>query len=112
MKFLKLMTLSSAWAQRNVTGNANNEEVPAGLLARRYTDLLSIVYHYNPDFDERKYWAYGCNCLMLGKSLTVIPRMSPKQGALTLRLAENKLSQLDGPKMTSIMIHNLQTVRL
>ena len=35
-------------------------------VSRRYTDLLSIVLHYNPDFDQRKYWAYGCNCLMLG----------------------------------------------
>ena len=36
------------------------------LISRRYTDLLQITLHYNPDFDERKYWAYGCNCLMLG----------------------------------------------
>lgn len=60
MKFFNLAIISSAWAQRNIT------DVPAGQLARRYSDLLSIVYHYNPDFDERKYWAYGCNCLMLG----------------------------------------------
>ena len=35
-------------------------------LGRRYSDLLKIVQHYTPDFDERKYWAYGCNCLILG----------------------------------------------
>lgn len=22
--------------------------------------------YYNKDFDERKYWAYGCNCHILG----------------------------------------------
>ena len=22
--------------------------------------------YYNADFDERKYWTYGCHCLMLG----------------------------------------------
>ena len=35
-------------------------------MGRRYTDLLRIVQHFTPGFDERKYWAYGCNCLMLG----------------------------------------------
>lgn len=35
-------------------------------LGRRYSDLLKIVQHYTPNFDERKYWAYGCNCLILG----------------------------------------------
>lgn len=35
-------------------------------LGRRYSDLLKIVQHFTPSFDERKYWAYGCNCLILG----------------------------------------------
>ena len=34
--------------------------------ARRYEDLKLLALHYMPDFDERKYWAYGCNCLILG----------------------------------------------
>ena len=34
---------------------------------RRYVQLVDMMAHYNPDFDERKYWAYGCNCLILGK---------------------------------------------
>merc|ERR1711907_747141 len=25
-----------------------------------------MMGHYNSDFDERKYWAYGCHCFMLG----------------------------------------------
>ena len=33
---------------------------------RRYSQLVDMMGHYNPDFDERKYWAYGCNCLILG----------------------------------------------
>ncbi|CAG5105348.1 Oidioi.mRNA.OKI2018_I69.chr1.g2050.t1.cds [Oikopleura dioica] len=40
------------------------EETQLG--ARRYNDLLKMVKNYNPDFDERKYWAYGCQCLILG----------------------------------------------
>ena len=34
---------------------------------RRYFQLTDMMSHYNKDFDERKYWAYGCNCLILGK---------------------------------------------
>jgi len=33
---------------------------------RRYAQLKDMMKHYNSDFDERKYWAYGCNCLILG----------------------------------------------
>lgn len=46
-----------------------SEEDVVGALSpegRRYNDLLTIVKHYEPDFDHKKYWAYGCNCLILG----------------------------------------------
>lgn len=33
---------------------------------RRYFQLVDMMEHYNPEFDERKYWTYGCQCLMLG----------------------------------------------
>ena len=33
---------------------------------RRYNQLTDMMSHYNPNFDERKYWTYGCNCLILG----------------------------------------------
>merc|ERR1711935_1273232 len=32
---------------------------------RRYKDLHAITLHYNPTFDHRKQWYYGCHCLML-----------------------------------------------
>ena len=35
--------------------------------AKRYAQLTDMMSHYNADFDERKYWTYGCNCLLLGK---------------------------------------------
>lgn len=35
-------------------------------VTRRYFQLTEMMMHHNPDFDERKYWAYGCNCLILG----------------------------------------------
>ena len=34
---------------------------------RRYFQLVDMMENYNPQFDERKYWAYGCNCLILGE---------------------------------------------
>ena len=33
----------------------------------RYIQLTNMMTHYNPSFDEKKFWAYGCNCLILGK---------------------------------------------
>ena len=37
---------------------------------RRYVQLTDMMTHYNPSFDEKKFWAYGCNCLVLGKQRT------------------------------------------
>jgi hypothetical protein len=34
---------------------------------KRYSQLVDMMGHYNSEFDERKYWAYGCNCLILGE---------------------------------------------
>ena len=34
---------------------------------RRYNQLVDMMSFYNDEFDERKYWTYGCQCLMLGK---------------------------------------------
>lgn len=33
---------------------------------RRYNQLVDMMEHYNSEFDERKYWTYGCQCLILG----------------------------------------------
>jgi len=33
---------------------------------KRYKQLVDMMEHYNPQFDERKYWTYGCHCLILG----------------------------------------------
>ena len=39
---------------------------------RRYSQLVDMMANYNPSFDERKYWAYGCNCLILGNSCPIL----------------------------------------
>ena len=36
-------------------------------VAKRYSQLIDQMGLYNNEFDERKYWTYGCHCLMLGK---------------------------------------------
>ena len=45
--------------------------------SKRYSQLMSMMQNFNPDFDEKKYWAYGCNCLVLGDR----PMSDPGHGA-------------------------------
>jgi len=49
---------------------------------RRYSQLVDMMAHYNSDFDERKYWAYGCNCLILGDRPMSDPGYGPPVDAL------------------------------
>ena len=48
------------------------EEIGSSLRPRRYHQLADMMNFYNPDFDEKKYWAYGCNCLIIGKIFRLI----------------------------------------
>ena len=41
-------------------------EYGSSLQSRRYHQLVDMMNLFNPDFDEKKYWAYGCNCLIIG----------------------------------------------
>merc|ERR1712228_499462 len=36
------------------------------LTEKRYQQLITQMNFYNKDFDARRFWAYGCNCLILG----------------------------------------------
>ena len=61
------MKISMIIASTSAVVSAQRNDEPQGQLgARRYDDLHKIAKFYMPDFDERKYWAYGCNCLILG----------------------------------------------
>lgn len=33
---------------------------------KRYSQLIGMMEYNNANFDDRQYWTYGCNCLMLG----------------------------------------------
>jgi len=49
---------------------------------RRYFQLVDMMTHYNPEFDERKYWTYGCQCLVLGDRPMSDPGKGPPVDAL------------------------------
>jgi len=49
---------------------------------KRYFQLVKMMEHHNPTFDERKYWAYGCNCLILGDRPMSDPGHGPPIDAL------------------------------
>ena len=51
------------------TDNRVAREVAEEKGEKRYFQLIDMMEHYNSEFDERKYWTYGCHCLMLGKAL-------------------------------------------
>jgi len=50
--------------------------------SRRYWQLEDLMEFFNPTFDERKYWTYGCNCLMLGDRPMSDPGLGPPVDAL------------------------------
>ena len=58
---------------------------------RRYSDLINLVQHYNPAFDERKYWAYGCNCLILGDKPLSNPGLGRPVDALDMICKQYKV---------------------
>ena len=59
MKLFLLASVSASIVKRDVEEKTLDGE-------KRYKQLVDMMEHYNPDFDERKYWSYGCNCLNLG----------------------------------------------
>ena len=58
MKIALFATVSASIVKREDDRSLDGE--------RRYFQLKDMMEHYNADFDERKYWAYGCHCLILG----------------------------------------------
>ena len=56
---MKLLTIA-------MTSIVSANEISPQQSVREFIDLFKLVRFYTPDFDERKYFAYGCNCLILG----------------------------------------------
>lgn len=49
---------------------------------KRYSQLMAMMENYNPEFDDKKYWTYGCNCFMLGDRPMSDPGKGPAVDAL------------------------------
>lgn len=54
---------------RRVASGSNDE--------KRYSQLIAMMKFYDPEFDATIYWAYGCNCLMLGDRPMSDPGLGP-----------------------------------
>ena len=65
MKIFCLGSLAYSVAQL-VDDNETEFRRRTNSLERRYNQLMSQINFYDPDFDPRKYWGYGCNCFGLG----------------------------------------------
>ena len=74
MKLALFATVSASLVKREADRNLDGE--------KRYFQLTDMMEHYNPQFDERKYWAYGCNCLILGDRPMSDPGYGPPVDAL------------------------------
>ena len=79
MKFATIALASSAV----VHSQDMTAEVARQNTERRYAQLTEMMENYNGDFDERKYWAYGCNCLILGDRPMSDPGMYTNESFLT-----------------------------
>lgn len=81
MKLATLTVFASASATR-VARQADRTTDDRLETEKRYFQLVDMMTYFNPDFDERKYWAYGCNCLLLGDRPMSDPGHGPPIDAL------------------------------
>ena len=61
--FMVLIAVAHGNINHSYRRNARQAEVDE----KRFSELKEMMLNYNADFDERTYFAYGCNCMMLGK---------------------------------------------
>ncbi|CBY41895.1 unnamed protein product [Oikopleura dioica] len=51
----------------SLDGETDTETESIGFVgARRWNQLLHLMVRFNPEFDEKKYFSYGCNCQFFG----------------------------------------------
>ena len=71
-KKMKISLTTLAMASASIVKREDQETAQG----RKYSQLMAMMTHYNPDFDFRKYFAYGCHC-MIGKA----PLANPGHGS-------------------------------
>jgi len=79
---MRVSAMIIASASAATTTNRVARQAATGEGDRRYFQLVDMMEHYNSEFDERKYWAYGCNCLILGDRPMSDPGHGPPIDAL------------------------------
>ena len=57
---------------------------------RVYWQLSKMMTSFNPDFSSRKFWLYGCNCVMLGNNQLSDPGYGPPVDALDTACKRHK----------------------
>ena len=73
--------------------NFKSEETDIGEArpgARVYWQLTKMMKSFNPNFSQRKYWLYGCNCVMLGNNQISDPGYGPPLDELDTACKRNK----------------------
>ena len=57
---------------------------------RVYWQLSKMMTSFNPDFSSKKFWLYGCNCVMLGNNQLSDPGYGPPVDALDTACKRHK----------------------
>lgn len=68
-------------AEYSETGKETGNSIER-LTEKRYQQLTTQMNFYNANFDARRFWAYGCNCLILGDRPMSDPGLGPPVDAL------------------------------
>lgn len=90
VSFMVLLLCASTILGLSPNGSRDETFNPEALIRRltpkrrelRYSQLVDMMEKYNPEFDARKYWSYGCNCLVLGDRPMSDPGFGPPIDAL------------------------------
>ena len=86
-------------AEYSETGKETGNSIER-LTEKRYQQLTTQMNFYNTNFDARRFWAYGCNCLILGDRPMSDPGLGPPVDALDNSCKQYK----DCLKLCSIII--------
>jgi len=90
MKLSVLLVATSAALPRESRETRNEPRELDLNQEKRYKQLVAMMEHYNPEFDERKYWQYGCNCLNTNDRPMSDPGYGPPVDALDAVCKEYK----------------------
>jgi len=77
MSFSKILASSLMFSNGEIVRSPRSFPTREIEQDRRYFQLIEFMRYYNREFDERKYWSYGCNCHVLGDQPMSDPGFGP-----------------------------------